>query len=85
MLYGCCAEVLALKENLSPKALEQKLWFCHRMKRRFDPRGMRKAMEDRNQEARQSAEAFLQDVKSGTLDPKAENFNQGAAQSPTDM
>ena len=50
------------------------------MKRRFDPRGMRKAMEERNEEAKQSSEALLAEIKSGDIDPAAENFNQGAAQ-----
>ena len=50
-----------------------------RMKRRFDPRGMRKAMEERNEEAKQSSEALLAEIKSGDIDPASENFNQGAA------
>ena len=49
-----------------------------RMKRRFDPRGMRKAMAERNEEAQKAATAFAEDLKAGTLDPKAEDFNQGA-------
>ena len=47
------------------------------MKSRFDPRGMRKAMEERNTEARAAAAEFGSQMKDGTLDPSSPNFNQG--------
>lgn len=47
------------------------------MRSRFDPRGMTKAMEERNAEAQAAAMAFSEDLKSGALDPKSAKFKQG--------
>ena len=48
------------------------------MKRRFDPRGMEKAIQERNEAAQKAATSFAEDLKAGILDPKSEDFNQGA-------
>ena len=47
------------------------------MKSRFDPRGMRKAMQERNTEAQAAAADFAQQLKEGVLDPISPKFNQG--------
>lgn len=52
------------------------LWTC-RMRSRFDPRGIKKALQERNADAIASAKVFADDIKSGVLDPKSEDFNQG--------
>jgi len=47
------------------------------MKSRFDPRGMRKAMQERNAEAQAAAADFSQQLREGALDPTSPKFNQG--------
>lgn len=54
------------------------------MKRRFDPRRMRKSLEERNEEAQKAAAAFAEALASGSLDPKSDTFNQGAGHDSTD-
>lgn len=39
---------------------------------------MKHAMEERNTEAQEAAKAFSDEVKAGLLDPKSEDFDQGA-------
>ena len=48
-----------------------------RMRSRFDPRGIKKALQERNADAVASAKVFADDVKSGVLNPNSEDFNQG--------
>ncbi len=47
------------------------------MKSRFDPRGMRKALQERNTEAQAAAAEFSQQLKDGLLDHTSPTFNQG--------
>ena len=48
------------------------------MRSRFDPRGIKKALQERNADAVASAKVFADDIKSGVLNLKSEEFNQGA-------
>ena len=48
------------------------------MRSRFDPRGMKKALEERNAEAKAEAKTYSDDMESGLLDPHAKMFNQGS-------
>ena len=50
------------------------------MRSRFDPRGIRKVLEERNADALASAKVFADDLKSGVLDTSSEDFNQGTLQ-----
>ena len=49
------------------------------MRSRFDPRGMTKAIEERNTEAQKAALSYAEDRKSGALDADSAKFNQGQA------
>ena len=48
-----------------------------RFKAKFDPIKQSEQQEVRNQEANEAAEAFAEQLSSSTLDPNAEEFNQG--------
>ncbi len=52
------------------------LCWC-RFKAKFDPIKQSEQQEVRNKEANEAAEAFAEQLSSSSLDPNAEEFNQG--------
>ena len=57
--------------------LVKSLCWC-RFKAKFDPIKQSEQQEVRNKEANEAAEAFAEQLSSSSLDPTAEEFNQGA-------
>lgn len=47
-------------------------------KAKYDPRALEKALERRNEEAREAADRFFGELAEGKFDPSAAGFNQGS-------
>ncbi|KAK9804338.1 hypothetical protein WJX72_008084 [[Myrmecia] bisecta] len=48
------------------------------VRNKYDPRAFQKNLKRRNELAAEAAKVFAEDLAGGALDPKAEDFNQGA-------
>lgn len=72
-----CPDHLCLKSMLMWAVAELPFLLC-RMRSRFDPRGIKKALAERNKEAQTAAATFSGEIEAGALDPESDTFNQGS-------
>lgn len=61
-----------------PKCPDVSIDVCGRMRKRYDPRVLMAALEQRNTDAQAAAKDFAEALADGRLDPASASFNQGA-------